>query len=96
MPYQIQYFLHSSVVIGVKLIENNKAIYSQIQVGKLLPMATVDQSSVFWLDIPSDRNFVSFDYDKHGIDFGDPALIRFTDAVVTGKLFYNKFLNFCL
>jgi len=50
-------------------------------------MATVDQSSVFWLEIPSDRNFVTFDYDKHDIDFGDPAQIKFSDAVVTGRLF---------
>ncbi|KAL7029428.1 hypothetical protein ACKWTF_006243 [Chironomus riparius] len=74
------------VVTGMRFVEANKAIYSQIQVGKLLPMATVDQSSVYWLEIESDRSFVTFDYDKHDIDFGDPSLIKFSDSIVTGEL----------
>ena len=55
--------------------KKQRAIYPQILVGKLLPMATVDQNSVYWLEIPSDRSFVTFDYDKHDIDFGDPSFL---------------------
>lgn len=48
-------------------------------------MATVEQSSVYWLDLPSYGTFVTFNYNKHEIDFGDPSLLKFSDSVVTGK-----------
>ena len=76
-----------SVVTGVRFTEKDKTIYPQIQIGKLLPMATVDQNSVTWLNPPDDRSYFDFGYDRRQILFGDPSVMRFTDSVVTGIFF---------
>jgi hypothetical protein len=78
--------LFCSVVTGIKFVESNKAIYPQIQVGKLLPMATIDQNSLTWLDPPDDSSYFTFGYDRREMRFGDPSMMRFTDALVTGMV----------
>jgi hypothetical protein len=74
-----------SVVTGIRFVISNKAIYPQIEIGKLLPMATIDNSSVVWYSLPTDQNFITFDYDNHQIEFGDFSSTKFSESVVTGK-----------
>jgi hypothetical protein len=75
-------------VTGMRFIEHNNAIYPQLQVGKMVTMAKVDQKSVYWLDVPNDNDYFIFDYDNREISFGDPLLMQFGNGVVTGKSVY--------
>lgn len=83
-------FLSRSVVTGIRFIEHNKAIYPQIEVGRLLPLATINKTSVFWLDVPDDDNFAIFNYDVNELSFGDPSRMAFSDSLVTGKIFFSS------
>ena len=77
-------------------MEKNKAIYPQIQAGKLLPMSTVDQSSTYWLELPDDYNYKVFNFESHAIEFGDQSIMAFSDSIVTGKCIctvYWKLIN---
>jgi hypothetical protein len=77
----------------VRFKELNKAIFLQIQVGKLLPMAMIDEKTVQWQDLPRDNNennFFIFNYDNRKLQVN--SNLKFLDSVVTGNIlnFYVK------
>lgn len=74
-----------SVVTGMRFIEHGKAIYPQIQVGKILPMAKIDQKSIYWLKVPDYGDFYPFSFNNREFSFGDPLQMQFKNEVVTDK-----------
>lgn len=71
----------------MRFIEHEKAIYPQLQVGKILPMAKVDQKSIYWLKVPDYGDFYIFNYENREFSFGDPLQMQFPNGVVTGNLY---------
>jgi hypothetical protein len=81
-----------SVVTGVRIVEHNRAIYLQIQVGYLLPAAIVAQSSVHWQDLPyTDNSFATYHWDSpFELILGDEMKFHSNEVVVTGLKLTNN------
>lgn len=50
-------------------------------------MATIDQKSVKWQEVPNDNKFAELNYDRRTIDLGNSESYSFLDGAVTGKFF---------
>ena len=63
-----------------------RAIYLNVQVGKLLPMGVVDLNSIHWIGFPKKRQeFVTIDYDNQlSLVLTDKTKFSSKDHVVTG------------
>lgn len=79
--------LFDSVVTGVRFAEGNRAIFLQIQVGKLMQMGLVDPNTLYWMEYPSNTNdYVSIDYDFPHLSLTDSLKFSSRNEVVTGNL----------
>ncbi|CAO1346334.1 unnamed protein product [Diamesa tonsa] len=78
-----------SVITGVRFLEKNHVIFLQIQVGKLLPYAIIDESTVQWMDVPQD---IGSNYIEFGFDFRKFSLdgILMESQILTAIQFVQK------
>jgi hypothetical protein len=67
----------------VRFKEQNRVIYLQIQVGKLLAIGLVDQKTIKWQVLPGKDSLVVFDYNYRKLKLSTSKLKN--GAVVTGK-----------
>ena len=74
--------------------DEHRAIYLDIQVGKLLPMGVVDPTTVYWMEFPKNpSSFATIDYDNQlSLALTEEIKFNSRDQVVIGELIH--FLNY--
>ncbi|CAO1337283.1 unnamed protein product [Diamesa serratosioi] len=80
------------VITGVRFIEKNNVIFLQIQIGKLLPLAMIDQETIHWQKVPDniETNYIEFGYNykKFSLD-----VVSFDSRIMTSFHFYKDGLT---
>ncbi|CAO1331992.1 unnamed protein product [Diamesa serratosioi] len=77
------------VITGVRFIEKNHVIFLQIKIGKLMPLAMIDQKTIHWKDVPDNigTNYIKFGYDNRKFSLDDVSL---DSKIMTGVQFVEN------
>lgn len=85
-PLNINFSYTPSVVTGVRFAEENRIIFLQPQVGKLLPMGLIDAATIHWMGLPSHPLLVGLNVAGLNDRFNLGTINKLaSNQVVTGK-----------